>query len=151
MELDIKSVRAGQFFTPWPVAEMMALVSLDKDDFKNTVSKKGSISIQDPAVGSGVMLLAYAKVVNDSFGRWGLHKLRLYGQDIDERCVLMCKIQLRMNGLDSFGRMAALMAGVDCSIPQKDNPGKRPISTQAVIQPAVQTNIENALGQLELF
>ncbi len=105
MRLDVNSVRAGQFFTPWPIAEMMARMNFDPEAFKRLVEEKGEVKICDPAVGSGVMLLAYAKIVNDTFGRWGTDWLRLYGQDIDLRCVNMCRIQLRMNGLDGVGRV----------------------------------------------
>jgi hypothetical protein len=35
------------------------------------------------------------------------NELELYGMDTDIRCVLMCRIQIRMNGLDRFGRLAA--------------------------------------------
>ena len=112
MRLDVNSVRAGQFFTPWPIAEMMAKINFDKESFKQLVEEKGEVTVCDPAVGSGVMLLAYAKVVNDAFGRWGTDRLRLYGQDIDLRCVNMCRIQLRMNGLDGVGRtLGVLTAG----------------------------------------
>ena len=108
MRLDIKSVQAGQFFSPYPIAEMMARMQFDRDSFQATVRERGTFSVCDPAVGSGVMLLAFAKVVHDSLGREGTDRLRLYGNDIDQRCVNMCRIQLRMNGLDGFGRMAAL-------------------------------------------
>ena len=47
------------------------------------------------------------KVVHDAFGRDGTNRIWLYGMDIDPRCVNMCRIQLRLNGLDGFGRMAA--------------------------------------------
>ena len=110
MRLDVNSVRAGQFFTPYPIAEMMARLQFDPDTFKRLVKQKGVVTVCDPAVGSGVMLLALAKVVHDEFGRWGTNRLRLYGTDIDIRCVNMCRIQLRMNGLDYFGRMAGLLA-----------------------------------------
>jgi len=156
MELDVKSVRAGQFFTPWHVAEMMALMNFDRDSFEDTVDDKGVIDVCDPCVGSGVMLLAFAKVVDDDLGRWGLHKLRLYGQDIDERCVLMCRIQLRMNGLDSFGRMAALLSGVDCSKPSRDKPRKKrpkPLPEPVVVQakPKNKEEVQATLKQMELF
>ena len=114
MRLDIKSVHAGQFFTPGHVAEMMAGMQFNKEEFLALVKEKGEVSVCDPAVGSGVMLLAYAKVVHAELGRWGLGKLRLYGMDIDQRCVLMCRIQLRMNGLDTFGRMASLLGKNPC-------------------------------------
>lgn len=111
MRLDVNSVRAGQFFTPWSVAEMMARMQFCRDDFERTVAQKGVVTVCDPAVGSGVMLLAFAKVVHDEFGRKGTSKLQLYGTDIDQHCVLMCRIQLRMNGLDAVGRIAGLLVG----------------------------------------
>ena len=116
MRLDINSVRAGQFFTPWSVAEMMARMQFDRAGFERIVQEKGVVTVCDPAVGSGVMLLAFGKVVHDNLGRCGVNKLRLYGTDIDQRCVHMCRIQLRMNGLDEFGRMAALVAAGDVTM-----------------------------------
>ena len=111
MRLDVNSVRSGQFFTPEPIAEMMARMQFDEESFKRLVEEKGAVTVCDPAVGSGVMLLSFAKVVHQALGRWGTGKLRLYGTDIDIRCVNMCRIQIRMNGLDAFGRMAGLFAG----------------------------------------
>lgn len=109
MRLDVKSVHNGQFFSPWNIAELMARMQFDRQEFERIVAEKGVVTVCDPAVGSGVMLLAYAKVVNDVLGRWGTSMLRLYGSDIDQRCVWMCRIQLRINGLDAFGRMAGLL------------------------------------------
>ena len=108
MRLDVNSVRAGQYFTPWPIAEMMAMMTFDREEFLRRVKERGEVSVCDPACGSGVMLLAFGKVVHDSLGRDGTNRLRLYGMDIDPRCVNMCRIQLRINGLDGFGRMAAV-------------------------------------------
>jgi len=70
------------------------------------------------------MLLAFAKVVHDELGRAGINKLRLYGTDIDQRCVLMCRIQLRINGLDTFGRMAGLLGSL---LPQEALPEPTPL------------------------
>lgn len=110
MRLDSRSARSGQYFTPAPVAEMMARMSFDGGLFRRTVREHGTFSVCDPAAGSGVMLLAFARIVHDDSGREGVSRLRLYGMDIDRRCVTMCRIQLRMNGLDGFGRMAASAA-----------------------------------------
>lgn len=41
-----------------------------------------------------------------TYSRQGVIKLELYGMDTDIRCVNMCRIQLRLNGLDAFGKMA---------------------------------------------
>jgi hypothetical protein len=106
MRLDVNSVRAGQFFTPFPIAEFMAKIMFDKETFLGQVREKGRVTVCDPACGSGVMLLAFAKVVHDALGRDGTNKLELYGMDTDIRCVNMCRIQLRLNGLDGFGKMA---------------------------------------------
>lgn len=112
MRLDANASRNGQVFTPFEIAELMARMQFSRDDFEALVREKGEVSVIDPAVGSGVLLLAFAKIVHDELGRWGVSKLRLYGTDIDMRCVLMCRIQLRMNGLDAFGRVAGLMGTV---------------------------------------
>lgn len=109
MRLDVKSAASGQYFTPYNIAEMMAKMQFNKDQFQALVREKGVVTVLDPAVGSGVMLLAYAKTVFATFGQDGLNHLQLYGTDIDHRCVLMCRIQLRMNGLDEVGRMARLL------------------------------------------
>lgn len=117
MRLDVSSARSGQYFTPWHVAEMMARMQFDRADFERIVQDKGVVTVCDPAVGSGVMLLAFAKVVHSEFGRWGTGKLRLYGTDIDIRCVHMCRIQIRMNGLDAFGRIASWLGSFEPSMP----------------------------------
>ena len=122
MRLDVNSARSGQFFTPFSIAIMMAKINFDPEAFKRLVKEKGEVTVCDPAVGSGVMLLAYAKVVNDAFGRWGTDHLRLYGQDIDPRCVNMCRIQLRMNGLDGVGRIAGLVGA--CAAIKAQAPGQ---------------------------
>lgn len=110
MRLDVNSARSGQYFTPWNVAEMMARMQFNRNEFERQVEENGVVTVCDPAVGSGVMLLAFAKVVHEELGRRGTSKLRLYGADIDLRCVHMCRIQLRMNGLDAFGRMAGMLS-----------------------------------------
>ena len=106
MRLDVNSANAGQYFTPWNIAVMMASMQFDAGQFEQTAARKGVVSVCDPACGSGVMLLAFASVVHAALGRAGLSRLELYGQDIDIRCVNMCRIQLRLNGLDAIGRMA---------------------------------------------
>ena len=105
------------------------------------VEEKGVVTVCDPAVGSGVMLLSFAKVVHQALGRWGTGKLRLYGTDIDIRCVNMCRIQLRMNGLDYFGRMAGLLAGLN------------PVTSQEAIPDVIPDAIPDVVirnGQQEL-
>lgn len=142
MALDINSVRSGQFFTPGPVAEMMARMQFDKDNFLKMVEEKGEVTICDPAVGSGVMLLAFGKVIASELGREHLRYARFYGNDIDLRCVLMTRIQIRMNGMDRVGRMANLLAQLD-----QAPASPPPINNEA---PALPVN-QGVSVQLELF
>ncbi len=116
MRLDVNSARSGQYFTPMSIAEMMARMQFDRNDFERLIAEKGFVTVCDPAVGSGVMLLAYAKVVHETLGRPALAKVRFYGTDIDERCVNMCRIQIRLNGLDSVGRMTGMQDGPDVRV-----------------------------------
>jgi len=135
MRLNLNAANNGQVFTPKDVAEMMARMQFSREHFESLVREKGVVSVVDPAVGSGALLLAFAKVVHDELGRWGVNRLRLYGTDIDARCVLMCRIQLRMNGLDSFSRMAGLLG----AFPERSATGasgeteKQPDGAQASI------------------
>ena len=41
MRLDVNSVRAGQFFTPWNIAEMMARMQFDPADFERMQYGRG--------------------------------------------------------------------------------------------------------------
>jgi type I restriction-modification system DNA methylase subunit len=123
MRLDVNSASSGQYFSPFEIAELMARMQFDREHFARLAEEKGVVTVCDPAVGSGVMLLAYAKIVNESLGRWYVNKLRLYGMDIDIRCVHMCSIQLRMNGLDAFGRIAGMLGNMKQDIML--NPGRQ--------------------------
>lgn len=107
-EIDSASVRAGQFFTPWPLALINAQVTFDEKTFD-----QDTVTVHDPACGSGIMLLAFASITYERLGVLGLNKLRLSGQDIDNRCILMSKIQLRINGLDTLGRRMRLFGALE--------------------------------------
>lgn len=79
----ISKGRNGQFFTPEPIATMMAsIVSLDNLEADQTVC--------DPACGSGRMLLAAAKMNRH---------LRFYGADIDPLCSKMAVVNMLLNSL----------------------------------------------------
>ena len=130
METDAKSVRAGQFFTPSPLAEVMARTVFNPADF----DKDEKITVHDPAVGSGVMLLAFAKIVHRELGPLALTKIDLSGQDIDRRCVLMTKIQLRLYGLDRLGRLIRLSGAATPMNKKKKRRGKRRIKKKLKIR-----------------
>lgn len=59
------------------------------------------VTVLDPAVGSGVMLLAFASVCPP----WAIkHRcVEFYGQDIDATCVKMAQLNMRLYGLNGTG------------------------------------------------
>lgn len=62
-ELGTLDAKLGQFFTPYDVSRMMAGIILQ--DAGEVIDKNGFITIQEPAVGAGGMLLAAADVIEE--------------------------------------------------------------------------------------
>ena len=76
----------GQFFTPWPICQLMAKFTLGDE------LPEHRITIQEPAVGGGAMLLAIAeemRVRELSARRWWFD-----ATDVDIRCARMAYVQL---------------------------------------------------------
>lgn len=91
MQWEVSSKYAGQFFTPWPIAQFMAQVL-------GTEGEK----IYDPACGSGIMLIAHAKTLTNE----QLDTKLFVGQDIDFTCIMMCAMNLtffNLNGTVIWG------------------------------------------------
>ncbi len=87
----------GQYFTPWPAARMMARQTME--GVKDPIDAGETVTVHDPACGSGVMLLAAKSVVAARCGRRSLRYLKCYGQDIDSICCTMARIQERMSNI----------------------------------------------------
>lgn len=82
-ELLISKGHNGQFFTPDPVAELLARLTAEGEE-------QASERVLDPACGSGRMLLMAAKV--------NRHR-RFYGADIDPLCCKMALVNMLLNSL----------------------------------------------------
>lgn len=95
MELGSRGARAqlGQYFTPWPIAEMMATISAGRP----MPESNGLIRACDPASGSGVMMLAFASEILTSHGPEGLLRLSVTGCDLDPYCARMFAVQAVAN------------------------------------------------------
>ncbi len=85
----------GQFFTPWPIAMMLARLTIQGEGGFEALKNGDIVKVCDPACGSAVMLLAARAVVASELGRSASSRVKCYGQDLDEVCTLMAKIQLR--------------------------------------------------------
>jgi hypothetical protein len=135
----------GQFFTPWPVARMMAeMVSdggadvharlkaaIDQSPIAQAFLVAGCIlegqdgldwfltrvipaaiehyqpvTVNDPAVGSGILLLAHASTLPAWMVQMGL--VQYSGCDVDSLCVRMARVNFKLYGLNGFGLKCAL-------------------------------------------
>lgn len=98
MALEISNDHSGQFFTPWSVCKMTARMSLPTDLEGFIADNGGFITVNDPCIGAGAMLLA----VVDEFRERDIdysNKLYLVAQDIDLLCCYMAYIQLSLSGV----------------------------------------------------
>ncbi len=90
--------RFGQYFTPFPVARMMAEVTLG--DVTLPAPGAPPLTFLEPCVGSGVLILAAADVIEERFpGAIAQEQVQFYGQDIDECCVALCRLNMLMHGI----------------------------------------------------
>jgi|SRR5690625_1018628 len=93
MELEISNKNSGQFFTPYDVSKIMA--ELVDVNLENEI-----VTLNEPAVGAGGMIIAYAEVMKER----GLNyqtQLKVICNDIDYDVVKMCYIQLSLLGIDA--------------------------------------------------
>ncbi|RDH41348.1 N-6 DNA methylase [Zooshikella ganghwensis] len=83
----------GQYFTPFPVAEMMANMQFSLDELKVVAQQRGEVSILEPTCGSGVMLLAWMSIVQAEAPEL-IRYLSLTAIDLDRICTKMCAVQI---------------------------------------------------------
>lgn len=121
--------RMGQYFTPWNVAYAMAQMTLGdvKMQIEKAKKEQRKLTICDPTVGSGVMLLAAKRVIMEQAGLQGLDYFEFYGMDIDHLCVRMCQIHMMLTNyrymtsrlLVVYGEMKNKMAQASISVKEK--------------------------------
>ena len=91
--------RRGQYFTPYDVADMMSRITLGTAGAE--IKRKGYITVNDPACGSGVMLLAGANCLRRQ--KIGIESNVLFvGQDIETGIGLMAYVQLSLAGCPGY-------------------------------------------------
>lgn len=101
--LELHNKYHGQFFTPFHICEFMGQVALgDAGEADSTLgealSQKGYVSVYEPCVGSGGMVLGFANAMY----KQGLNyskQMVAYCRDIDIKCVHMAYIQLSLYGI----------------------------------------------------
>lgn len=100
MNLNLGSHWHGQFFTPYHVCELMAKMQIG-DGCQAEIESKGFLSVCDPCVGAGAMLIAAATAFREC--KVNYHTSALFiGQDIDPVVAKMAYIQLSLLGCPGY-------------------------------------------------
>lgn len=99
MMLDLGNDRNGQFFTPYHVCELMAMINAG--DLKTEIAKQGYISVNDPCCGAGALLIAFANEVKRQKINYQ-QTIEFVAQDVDFTAAMMCYIQLSLLGCAGY-------------------------------------------------
>lgn len=95
MRLGLGNHWHGQFFTPWEVASLSARMVFDRESAIRAIEAKGFLTVLEPAVGAGTMVIAFA----DAMAAEGFdprRHLHVTAVDIDPTAARMCFIQLAL-------------------------------------------------------
>ncbi len=94
MSLEMGDSWKGQFFTPYEISRLMAQMNMG-DKVPPEIEKKGFVSICDPCVGGGAMIIAAANVLLDADINYQRH-MHAVAIDIDIVAVHMAYIQFSL-------------------------------------------------------
>lgn len=100
MDLNLGNHWHGQFFTPYHISEFMA-ETIISEGCKAEIADKGYLSVCDPCIGSGALLIAAANAIKKA----GINYQRdvlFAGQDIDKIVAMMAYIQLSLLGCPGY-------------------------------------------------
>jgi len=90
-QMEVLNPGAGQFFTPYEVSYMMAQMLLD--DASAIIERNGYITFQEPAAGSGGMVLACADVLQEQQHRPDI-RMFVHAVDVSTLAYYMLFLQL---------------------------------------------------------
>lgn len=94
--LELHSKAHGQFFTPYPVCQLMArIVAGSPEDMQKMIAERGFMLAQEPAVGSGAMIIALTEAIFEA-GINYQQCLHVTAVDIDPRAAHMAYIQFTL-------------------------------------------------------
>lgn len=99
MTLDLGNHWKGQFFTPYNVSRAMAEMTMG--DCQAQIDKQGWISVCDPTVGGGAMIIAAANTLRRQKVNYQNHVL-FVGQDIDRVVAMMAYVQISLLGCPGY-------------------------------------------------
>ena len=94
MEAGFEDKGKGQFFTTFNISYLGAQMTLGEEDRSRT------ITLHEPAAGTGGMIIAVAKVLQDR-GINYQRCLKVEAQELSWNAVYMCYVQLSLLGIDA--------------------------------------------------
>ena len=97
-ELEFHNKWTGQFFTPQHISDLMALMTIDSDTTAKNIEERGFITINEPCCGAGSLVIGAINAMREIKLNPSKQML-VVANDIDERCVMMCYIQLSLYGV----------------------------------------------------
>ena len=93
----------GQFFTPYSVCQLMAMIAMQKKAVARTVHTDGYASVYDSACGAGATLIATIEQCSKMFKKLNYQNhVYFVGQDVDRTVANMCYIQLSLHGVAGY-------------------------------------------------
>lgn len=98
-EIGALDARAGQFFTPLHVCQLMAEIGLVEAEY--LIRDQGFITLNEPTAGAGAMVLAAADVLERQGFDPAFHMI-VKAQDISQLCFHMCFLQLTFKGIPAL-------------------------------------------------
>jgi hypothetical protein len=107
-ELEVLNAQIGQFFTPYDVARMMAMMSLE--GAADMIAANGYLTLQEPASGAGGMVLAAADALVQQGFHPGLHML-VNAIDLSPLCFHMTFLQLTLRGIPALVEHGNTLSG----------------------------------------
>ena len=99
MRFELGSHWHGQFFTPYSLCHLMAEIQMD--ELPEKIEKDGWVSVCDPCIGGGAMLVAAASKAR-IMGINYQHSMLFVGQDIDRIAGMMAYIQMSLLGMPGY-------------------------------------------------
>lgn len=93
-ELNLQNKWTGQCFSPYPVCQMMAQMTMG-DDHRAIIEERGFIRASEPCVGSGAMVIALAEALKNYGINYQQH-LHVTAVDVDLKCLHMSYLQFSL-------------------------------------------------------
>lgn len=95
-DLALHNKHARQFFTPYDVCRMMASMTVgDAGELQREIAERGFVKTQEPACGSGAMVIALAEEMKTAGVNYQKH-LHVTAVDLDPKCVHMAYLQFSL-------------------------------------------------------